>query len=362
MREAFKEIRFNPAALGMIAQCNAIIGEYQRQDLRLTLRQLYYQFVSRDCFPEDRRWTQTGDGKWVRDPNGTPNAPPNYKWLGSIVNDARLAGKIDWYAIEDRGRRPRAAPDWDNIQSLVESALASYRLPRWQGQTTYAELWVEKDALAGVLEPLANRFHVTLMVNRGYSSQSAMYESARRFIRACRQSRKEIMAVGAGFADAPEVVGTAQYEGESVPLVRRPVLFYLGDHDPSGEDMVRDIRERLFMFGIDVDVQKVALTTAQVRQFNPPENPVKFSDSRAEAYVAKHGKHCWEVDALPPDELARIIRRAFNSIIDKPLMDAIMAREKVDKERLRKAAASLGTRQTPPPDDEGPEEPPTRGG
>lgn len=354
MREAFKEIRFNPAALGMIAQCNAIIGEYQRQDLRLTLRQLYYQFVSRDCFPEDRRWVQTGDGKWVRDPNGTPNAPPNYKWLGSIVNDARLAGKIDWYAIEDRGRRPRRASDWPSIQALVEDAIAGYRLPRWNGQTTYAELWVEKDALAGVLEPLAHRFHVTLMVNRGYSSQSAMYESARRFIRSCMPTPEE---EARGDYD---VVASAVYEGEEVELVRRPKLFYLGDHDPSGEDMVRDIRERLAMFGINVDVEKVALTTAQVRQFDPPENPVKFSDSRAEAYVAKHGRHCWEVDALPPDELARIIRRAFNSIIDKPLMDAIMAREKVDKERLRKAAAGLG-KPPPPPDDE-PEEPPSRGG
>jgi hypothetical protein len=354
MREAFKRVNFAPATLAVIQQCNAIIREYREQGLRLTLRQLYYQFVSRDCFPPDRTWSRLDNGKWVRDPNGTPNADPNYKWLGSVLNDGRLAGLIDWSAIEDRGRRPRASPDWPNIQSLVESALASYRLPRWKGQSHYAELWVEKDALAGVLEPLASRFHVTLMVNRGYSSQSAMYESARRFIQACMASRED--------NGDEAVVGEAQYEGETVELVRTPTLFYLGDHDPSGEDMVRDIRDRLAMFGINVRVEKVALTTAQVRQFNPPENPVKFSDSRAEAYVAKHGKHCWEVDALPPDELARIIRRAFTGIIDKGMMDVIMEREKVDKERLRHAARNLGKKTPPPPDDEGPEEPPTRGG
>lgn len=287
-REKFKEINFRPASLSLIEKCNEIIADYQEQDLRLTLRQLYYQLVSR---------------------NVIPNVERSYKNLGSLLNDARLAGLVDWDSIEDRVRQPRRASEWESITSLVEAALYSFRLPRWEGQDFYAELWVEKDALAGVLEPLANEFHVTLMVNRGYSSASAMYESAQRFI-----------ARGGS-------------EGSR--------LFYLGDHDPSGEDMVRDVRDRLEMFGADVRVKKLALTMDQVDEYRPPPNPAKMSDSRAAGYVEKFGRQSWEVDALPPQVLSQIIREAFEEIIDREKMDEVIAREEMGKAKLRKAATKI---------------------
>ncbi len=289
MKEAFKSFRFRPETLKVIENANEIIEEYQGQGLRLTLRQLYYQFVSRDLIP---------------------NTPRSYKNLGSAINDGRLAGMIDWDAIEDRVRVPRRASEFESIKELVEAAIRSYRLPRWEGQSSYVELWVEKDALAGVLEPIAREFHVTLMVNRGYSSQSAMYEAAERF--------------RAKVADGLD-----------------PILFYLGDHDPSGEDMVRDVRDRLSMFGVEVDVRKLALTMAQVEQYEPPPNPAKMSDSRAEAYVAKFGESSWEVDALPPNVLASLIRMAFRSVVDRKRMDVVIAREKVDKDRLLEAANEI---------------------
>src|SRR5579883_1481282 len=200
--ERFRSKKFSPESSARITQCNAIIERYQEQGLRLTLRQLYYQLVSQAVIPNEER---------------------SYKNLGNLVSDARLAGLMDWDAIEDRVRVPRQPPQFDNLTDLVEAALNTYRLPRWEGQDNYVELWVENDALAGVLAPIARKYHVTLMVNRGYSSQSAMYESAKRFLDAS----------GA------------------------PVLLYLGDHDPSGEDMVRDVRDRLSMFGVEVDVRKI---------------------------------------------------------------------------------------------------------
>jgi hypothetical protein len=315
MRERFQDFRFRPESLRLIEVMNEIVRDYQQQDLKLTLRQLYYQCVSRNIIP---------------------NTDRSYKNLGSLLNDARLAGMVDWAAIEDRVRVPRSTADWPDIAALAEDAARQYRLPRWKGQTYYAELWVEKDALAGVLTPIARDYHVTLMVNRGYSSATAMYESARRFIRACQMTGEEHDA-----EERPEVLSTANYEGDLVHLVRKPKLFYLGDHDPSGEDMVRDVRERLSTFGIEVEVQKVALTTAQVREYNPPPNPAKMSDSRAQAYVAKHGRVSWEVDALPPEVLNKIVRRALRGIVNKPLMDAIKEQEKLDKRRLRDAAKAL---------------------
>ena len=290
MREAFKEVRFSEKSRALIDQCNSIIEDYQDQDLRLTLRQLYYQLVTR---------------------NVIPNVERSYKNLSTLLTDARLAGRVDWDAIEDRVRRPRAASEWESISALVDTAVRSFRLPRWEGQTTYCELWVEKDALAGVLEPLSREAHVTLMVNRGYSSASAMYESAQRF--------------------------KAGAEGRD-----RSVLFYLGDLDPSGEDMVRDIRERLTLFEVeDLTVRKIALTMEQVEEYKPPPNPAKMTDPRSAGYVAKYGGSSWEVDALPPQVLASIVRDAFAEVIDRGLMDEVIEREQKGKKKLIAAARKI---------------------
>lgn len=294
--EAFREIKLRTESLTLVGRCNTIIDDYTNQGLRMTLRQLYYQLVTRNLIT---------------------NQEKSYKKLSGLVSDARLSGLMDWDAIEDRGRQPEIPLEFENIQERVQAAVNNYRLPRWTGQDSYVELWVEKQALAGVLQPLARDYHVTLMVNKGYSSQSAMYESANRFTANCDESG------------------------------RAAVLLYLGDHDPSGEDMVRDIRSRLTMFGVqDIDVRKLALTIAQVRQYNPPPNPAKITDPRAADYIAEFGPSSWEVDALPPNVLAGIIRQAFEGLIDQPLMDAVIAREETDRQALLRAAQRIMRRST----------------
>lgn len=299
MKQWFKDIKFKPESEARITQCNVIIADYQSQGLTLTLRQLYYQLVSANVIPNEER---------------------SYKNLGNLVADARLAGLMDWEAIEDRGRVPRIPADWDNLEDLVDGALRSYRLPRWKGQPNYVELWVEKDALAGVLRPIASEYHVTMMANKGYSSASAMYESSLRFL--------------------------ANHEGEDEDggtYYKDMTLLYLGDMDPSGEDMVRDIRDRMDMFGVNVDVQKIALTMAQVKQYKPPPNPAKVTDSRAAAYIEKHGNSSWEVDALPPNILAKLIRKELDLLVDKTMMNAIKEKEKRDKALLRETVKGLTT-------------------
>lgn len=289
MKTCYKTCNFQQSSLERIRLCNTIVADYQRQGLRLTLRQLYYQLVSR---------------------NVVPNTEKSYKSLGKLVSDARLAGLVDWDAIEDRNRSPVVWAEYENVRELVESMLHRWRMPRWEGQENYVELWVEKAALAGVLRPLASEYHVTLMVNRGYSSQSAMYESAQRFLRKTQDGQK-------------------------------PILFYLGDHDPSGEDMVRDIGDRLYTFGVPADVRKLALTMEQVRHYNPPPNPAKMSDSRASKYVAEHGHNSWEVDALNPETLAGIIRTNLDRVIDRDLMDEVIAKEEREEKKLKRAVARL---------------------
>lgn len=267
MKRQYRTQAFRADSLTSIARMNEVIDEYAEQDLRLTGRQLYYQFVSRD---------------WLK------NTERSYKNLLSLLADARYAGLVDWNAIEDRGRVADIVSTWNSVEDIVSAAIDQFKMPVWDTQPVYAELWVEKQALAGVLEPLAREFRATLMVNKGYSSASAMFEAAQRI----------------------------EHESHGRPAI----VFYLGDLDPSGEDMVRDIAVRLneFVPEMDspIDVQKLALTMAQVRQYDPPPNVAKRSDARYAAFVAKHGAQCWEVDALPPNALAQIIRTAFRSIID----------------------------------------------
>lgn len=289
MKEQFKEQNFRPDSLKLIEACGGIIDEYLNQDLRLTLRQLYYQLVTKNIIPNKER---------------------AYKNLSNLVSDARLAGMLDWDAIEDRIRVPAIPSEWNSIQDIVDSALYSYRLPRWKTQPEYIELWVEKDALAGVLRPLADKYHVPLMVNRGYSSQSAMYEASKRFLR-------------------------RQEEGKILRLI------YLGDFDPSGEDMVRDITERMGMFGIALTVNKIALTMPQIKKYNPPPNPAKLEDPRSQGFIAEHGASSWEVDAIEPRELGKIITRAIEVSINKDAMQIVIEKENNDKAKLTKAVHKI---------------------
>lgn len=294
MKETFKEINFKADSLRLISRCGEIVNEYLQQGLRLTLRQLYYQLVTKNIIKNKER---------------------AYKNLSTLVSDARLAGLLDWNAIEDRIRVPVIPSEFSNLQDLVDAALYSYRLPRWETQENYIELWVEKDALAGVLRPLANQYHVPMMVNRGYSSQSAMYEASKRYL--------------------------GQDDSKVEKLGR--VILYLGDFDPSGEDMVRDIGDRMMTFGCgaEFEIRKIALTLVQVKQYKPPPNPAKHEDPRSKEFIAKYGASSWEVDAINPKELTRIIKKEIERFIDKDAMRIILEKENDDKMKLAKAVEEI---------------------
>lgn len=333
MREYVKNHRFNPEAMGLVRQCIQIVTSFSKRGFRMTLRQLYYQLVK---------------------DNIIPNQEKQYKRLSALLSDARLMGFIDWSAIEDRIRVPRMPSEFENLDELVDAALASYRLPRWRDQPYYCELWVEKDALAGILQPLAREFHVPMMVNRGYSSQTAMYDAGKRFLEGCYGTKLPYTTLAEFLkgTEEGEKSGASAFMKEVVMLHREKlpkatkeaILFYLGDHDPSGEDMVRDIQERLEMYGVTLDVRKLALTMDQVEQYDPPPNPAKMTDPRAAKYVDEHGATSWEVDALGPDVLDQLIRDSFEEVIDDEKMEAIKEEEEADKDLLRAAVKSVRNR------------------
>lgn len=283
----YKDHRFGAKALEHIEFANEIIARYAEQGLSLTLRQLYYRFVAADMFP---------------------NVERSYKNLGSLVNDARLAGLMDWEAIEDRGRNLIASSHWDDPSDIMASAARSYRIDKWAGQDYRVEVWVEKQALEAVVGMAAQPLDVAYYACKGYCSQSEMWRAAQRF-------------------------------KEYVEADQQPVIIHLGDHDPSGIDMTRDIADRLNdLFGVRVEVDRIALNMNQIEEYEPPPNPAKMSDSRAESYVAEHGDESWELDALEPDVLQRLITDTIVSYRDDDLWEEKVAEEAEARRSLQQAS------------------------
>ena len=291
----------------VIGDIQRMIAEYMKLNIKLTLRQLYYQLVSKNIIPNDIKV---------------------YSKLSKLITDARYAGLIDWNAIEDRERVPIVCSEWDNVSGLVDSAIRSYRLPRWEDQDNYVELFTEKRALSSILAPIANKWHINFCVNKGYASATAMYDL---------------------------------YERVSLKIKKKRInILYLGDHDPSGLDMNRDIYDRLGEFlcsqvnpatvskfemedfiDANVEFHHIALTADQINTYMPPPNPAKIKDPRAKGYIEEHGTSSWEVDALKPEVMMGIVDDAIADLVDEEKYEAVIARENRDKEKLVEVAKAI---------------------
>ena len=310
MKHRYESHEFRDGALAIINYADQVMAEYTAGGYDMTGRQLYYYFVAHDLFPEDRKWVRIPNtNKWRRDPKGTKNADPNYKWLLDILNMGRLAGLLDWNIMVDRTREVRTVAHWTGPGEIVEACARQFRVNSRANQDTYIEVWVEKEALAGIVVPTCAELDIYSLVCRGFVSQSAMWQGAMRF-----QSH-----------DA-----------------QRGILLYLGDHDPSGIDMTRDITDRLNdTFGVEVEVVRIALTRDQIRQFNPPPDPAKPSDSRYEAYVREYGEDCWELDALDPRTLTTLIKDAVTSRTNAQRRRKLLARQEESRGQLGTIAQRL---------------------
>lgn len=309
MREKFVNKRLRAETREMISIIGEIVDEYEAQGYKLSLRQIYYRLIGLDLFPEDRRWRKKGE-KWFRDPNGTKNADPNYKWLGTLVTNGRLTGLLDWGMIVDRGRKTEIPPHWGSPGDIIRSAALAFAIDKWEDQPCHVEVMAEKQALEGVLGPVCRHLDVNFTSNKGYCSVSTMYEVGQRL--------KE-----------------KGQEGKSLAIL------YLGDHDPSGLDMDRDVVRRLSRFsGYRVKVKRVALTMEQIEELGLSEDPAKLSDSRAHRYVRLYGYSSWELDAIDPKELARLVTEAVEELRDPDLWEEAEAREDEMRRELQEFADS----------------------
>lgn len=288
MKQQFLDLKFRGESESLIRKANEIITAYAAQGYRLTLRQLYYQFVARDLIP---------------------NTEKSYKRIGELISNGRLAGLIDWDAIEDRTRNLKTAPHWSTPADIIQAAAQSFRIDKWQHQPNRVEVWVEKDALVGVLQPVCTRHDVSYFACRGYVSQSEMYDTGRRIARYIKA-------------------------GQDVTII------HLGDHDPSGIDMTRDLRDRLAMFlqGLGADVNRIALNWDQIEAYKPPPNPAKTTDARFASYADRFGDESWELDALEPRVLDALIDQHIEALKDPEIWAQAVAEETEGRELLALAA------------------------
>ena len=272
---SYIEKSFTVKTLATIEQANDIIEEYQADDLDLTLRQLYYQFVSRDFIP---------------------NKQSAYKRLGGIISDARMAGLIDWKAIEDRTRNIKGNTHWNNPGQIVRAAARGFQLDHWDNQQYKVEVWIEKEALVGVISSICNQLDVDYFACKGYVSQSEMWNAAQRM---------------------------EEYKDRG----QQPVIIHLGDHDPSGIDMTRDICDRHITFMGGVELERIALNMDQIEMYRPPSNPAKLTDSRCKGYIRKYGDKSWELDALNPRVLRDLIEGTVSHYRDNEAYEEIISKE-----------------------------------
>lgn len=289
---AFIDKAFNAEHTAIIANANRIIRDYQAQGFTLTLRQLYYQFVARALMGNNQK---------------------NYKRLGGILNDARMAGLIDWSAIEDRTRNLRRSATWTSPETIIVAD--QFRMDKWLGQKMRPEVWVEKDALIGVIEPACTEWQVAYFACRGNVSQSEQYVAGKRIAARLKDDKQ----------------GT--------------LVIHLGDHDPSGIDMTRDNEDRLATFiGTKRGWRliRIALNMDQIEELKPPPNPAKTTDSRYAGYAEKYGDESWELDALEPTYIDRIVREAIETGLDRSKWDREVEREAGMRDDLKKAADNWG--------------------
>jgi len=279
---------FTRPTLQLMQQADEIATNYSKRGFSLSLRQLFYQLVTVNAFP---------------------NSEQSYNRLGRIVSDARLAGIMDWSHIEDRGREAHgigwAGQDPDEQAELIRQAKWGYVLDLWEGQDVRPEVWVEKQALEEVASKATRGLRVGYFACKGYVSQSEMWQAGQRM-------RRLFVEHG-----------------------QTPIVFHLGDHDPSGIDMTRDITDRLSMFaGMDIDVRRIALNKDQIDVLNPPPNPAKVTDSRFLAYQLEYGDESWELDAIRPEDLVTLIRDEVMAVLETTSFNAQVSAERDEQAKF----------------------------
>lgn len=289
MKIKYKEHRFIRRSLEKIEHITRIAEEFQAAGYQITLRQLYYQLVSR---------------------NVIPNEKSEYDKIGELLKNARLVGLIDWDVIIDRTRSLRIQNHWRSPAERILYAAQWYRIDVRETQPHYLEVWCEKDALSSILEPICDKNDIPLFIGKGYPSITSKHDASKRI----------------------------KYYAD-----RDPIILYVGDFDPSGNDMPRDIRDKFETFGCGytVEVRRIGLNLDQIEEHQLPPNFAKTTDTRSKKYIPQYGTKSWELDALPPDVLSNLVQQNIDRLTDHDELDRQLDIQETHRAEMSKIANGL---------------------
>lgn len=265
-----------------IAQLKAALYDIIEADRPMTVRQVFYRAVSAGLIAKTE-----GEYKAT---------------ICRLLTDMRRVGELPFSWIADNTRWMRKPNTYDGLEDVLYATAQFYRRSIWKSQPCYCEVWLEKDALSGVLYRETEEWDVPLMVTRGYPSLTFIHAAA-----------------------------------DAIARQGKPVhLFYFGDHDPSGLDIPRMVEEVIREFAPDADVhfERVAVTPQQIIELDLPTRPTKKSDSRAKGFEGKSV----EVDAIAPNVLRRMVRQRIEALIDPMELDVLKVAEESERAYLERLA------------------------
>lgn len=289
----------------LIPIVNEILDQY---DFALTVRQIYYRLIS--------------------DPYSLfENTRSNYTGFDRILTKAREKNEIDWTRIEDRTRQSIGGEgeiDNETPEAFLSAYIWTlkncwkhYDKKMWLRQQKFIEVWVEKDALSSLISQACKEYRVLVFPSRGFSSFTKIKEGIERLYQ-----NTEIIA--------DPITNKSTY------------VLHLADHDPSGLNMTRDLKNRFAKYDANfIQVERIGLNIDQVRQFNLRPNPVKRADSRTAEYVQTFGTDCWELDALPPNELQKIVIAEIENYVDRPAWQATEREIEEGKMQIKEKLAKI---------------------
>jgi hypothetical protein len=256
----------------------------------MTVRQVFYQATVRGLVEK----AETG-----------------YSKVQTDLTVMRRAGDLPYHYLADNTRWQRKPRSFDGVEAALEHTAQAYRKNLWAEADAYVEIWLEKDALAGVVLPVTAMYDVPLMVARGYASLSFLYSAA-------------------------EFINTL-----NVPIY----IYHLGDFDPSGVNAAEKIEETLCELAPDADIsfERIAVTPQQISEWSLPTRPTKTSDTRAKNF----GEISVELDAIEPNLLRSLVQDAIEQHLPHHEFEILKAAEESERElltRLLRSAEHLNDR------------------
>ena len=246
----------------------------------VTVRQLFYRLSTLESVPKD---------------------DSGYNSVQRVCANMRRDGELPYAWIADNTRWVRRARTFHSLEDALRTTAITYRRTLWESQPCRVEIWLEKDALAGVIMDIIETWDVPLMVVKGYPSLSFLHTAAEEIQKATENAKKT-------------------------------QIFYFGDYDPSGKDIPRVIKRDIHKMAprADFEVKEVAVTEQQITDWDLPSRTTKKTDSRSKNFSGKSV----ELDAISPADLRQLVEESIASLADPYELEMTKKIEKAERESI----------------------------